>query len=223
MCDLMVWSVGLALTGMSLSLSRVEWQPLVVQSVFIASSSSPKSVRLGNECNWSFWYQWCVRPCVACGEGFLRSVPHHPLLELVKPRRRDLLGIIEPSSGKWKSDRPKQSCKCFVLWVNWKRPKKTECCGYCSLWVFTGVILFYPVKKTHFNLGNLTHGKLRWKGLWQTCSLNEHSGKVCGSLSFISAHWLGYWSLCVLLRNAVRVSPGADAEAQCERGHVKRE
>ncbi len=195
MCGLSVWSFGLALTGMSLSLSRVEWQPLVVQTVFIASSSSPRSVWLGNECNWSFWYQWCVGPRVACGEGFLRSVPHHSLLELVRPRRRDLLGIIKPSSGKWKSDRPKQSCKCFMLWVNWKRPKKTERCGYCSLWVFTGVILFYPVKKTHFNLGNLTHGKLRWKSLRQTCSQNEWSGKVCRSLSFISAHWLASWSL----------------------------
>ena len=123
--DLKFWSFGLDQVGMSLALSRVEWQPLVVQSVFIASSSSPQSVRLGNECNWSFWYQCCVGPRVACGEGFLRSVPHHSLLELVKPRRQDLLGIIKPSSGKWKSDRPKQSCKCFMLWVNWKRPEKT--------------------------------------------------------------------------------------------------
>lgn len=178
-----VWSEGL--TGMSLSPSRLEWQPLVEQSVFIASSSSPMSVWLGNECNWSFWYQWCVGPRVACGEGFLRSVPHHSLLELVKPRRRDLLGIIKPSSGKWKSDRLKQSCKCFMVWVIWKRPER---CGYCSLWVFTGVILFNPVKKTHFNLGNLTHGKLRWKGnmanmqpvdwtkwksFWEFCHLSQ--------------------------------------------------
>lgn len=62
-----------------------------------------------------FWYQWCAGLCVACGEGFRRSVPHHSLLELVKPRRRDLLGIIKPTSGKWKSDWPKQSCKCFML------------------------------------------------------------------------------------------------------------
>lgn len=118
MYGLRVWSFSLNQTGMSLSVSRVEWQPLVVQSVFIASSSSPKSVWLGNECNWAFCYQWCVGPRVACGKGFLRSVPHHSLLELVKHRRWDLLGIIKPSSGKWKSDWPKQSCKCFMLGVN---------------------------------------------------------------------------------------------------------
>lgn len=189
MCDPGVWSFGLDKTGMSLTFSRVEWQALVLQSVFIASSSSPRSVWSRNECNWSFWYQCCVGPRVACGEGSQRSVPHHSLLELVKPRRRDLLGIIKASSGKWKLDRPKQSCKCFMLWVNWKKPKKTERCGYYSLWVSTGVILFYAVKKTHFNLGNLTHGKLRWKGLWQTYSLG---------LSFISTCWLWIKILYVL-------------------------
>lgn len=87
---LQVLSFGPNLTEMSLSVSRVEWQPLVVQSVFIASLSSPRSVWLGNECNWSFWCQWRVGLLVACGKGFLRSVPHHSLLELVKPWRRDL-------------------------------------------------------------------------------------------------------------------------------------
>lgn len=42
-------------------------------------------------------------------------------------------------------------------------PKKTEHSGYFSLWVSTGGILFYMVKKTHFNLGNLTHGRLNEK------------------------------------------------------------
>lgn len=40
--------------SMSHSFSRLEWQPLVVQSVFVASSFSPRSMRSGNECNWSF-------------------------------------------------------------------------------------------------------------------------------------------------------------------------
>lgn len=48
------WSFGLDQTGMSHSFSRVEWQPLVVRSVFVASSFSPRSMRSGNECNWSF-------------------------------------------------------------------------------------------------------------------------------------------------------------------------
>lgn len=39
---------------MSHSFSRLEWQPLVVRSVFVASSFSPRSMRSGNECNWSF-------------------------------------------------------------------------------------------------------------------------------------------------------------------------
>lgn len=177
---------------MSPSPSRVEWQPLVVQSVFIASSSSPKSVWLGNECNWSFWYQWCVGPRVACGDGFLRSVPHRSLLELVKPRRRNLVGIIKPSFREMEIRPAKAKLQVLHVvselektWVDW------------MLWLllpFAGVILFYPVKETLFNLGNLTPGKLRWKGPWQTCSPKEFRGKVWGSLSFTSAHGLWYWS-----------------------------
>lgn len=110
-----------------------------------------------------------------------RSVPHHSLLELVKPRRWDLLGIIKPSSGKWKSDGQSEAASAVMVWVIWKRPKKTECRGYCSLWVFVRVILFNPVKKTHFKLGYLTKGKLSSTGIWQTCSLNDWRVKVCGS------------------------------------------
>lgn len=145
MCGWRVWSSSLNLPGMSLSLSRVEWQPLVAQSVFIASSSSPKSVWLENGCNWAFWYQWCVGPRVARGQGFLRSVPHHSLLELVKPRRQDLLGISKASWGKWKSEQPKQSYKGFVLGVNWKRPRREAACSFSLGFHMCAVILLRPV------------------------------------------------------------------------------
>lgn len=190
---------------MSPSLPSVEWQPLVLQSVFITSSSFPKSVQLGSECNWSFWYQWCAGPRVACGKGFLKSVPHHSLLELAKPKRQGLLGIIKPSSGEWKSDRPKQSCKCFVLHVNWKRPK-TERTGFCSLsgiyWCNNCTISILAI----WLLGsyNVTAcGK---------CSLNKWRRKVCHSSQLLVA-------VCV----APKCIQVCEAETLYERGHVRRE
>lgn len=178
---------------MSLSLSRDEWQPLVERSVFVASSSRPKSVWLGNKCNRSFWYQWCVGLRVACGRGFLRSVPHHSLLELVRPRKWDLLGITKALLRQMEI-RP---ASCYEWTGNGRRRPNAV---VIVTFRFLPLILFNPVERTHFNLGNLTLGKFQWISPWQTCSPKRMEWKKSGRVCHLSQ-----LSQCALLQNAVKV------------------
>lgn len=123
---LWAWSFTLAEMGMSLCFFKVEWQPLVVWHVFIASSFSPRSVRLGNECNESFWYQWCVGPCVACGKGFSEiSAPSLPVetrqtLEMGSVRNyQPLLGQMEMRQVKAKLQELHIECEMERVLTDW--------------------------------------------------------------------------------------------------------
>lgn len=114
-----------------------EWQPLVVHSVFIASSSSPK-------CVW-FWEFSVIDSFGIGGVLDLRSLwqrvfwdlcPITPCWNSSDPRDGNLGGIMKPTSGKWKSERPEPSCKCFVFDWTGKDLKGSQRGGYWNLWIF---------------------------------------------------------------------------------------
>lgn len=72
-----------------------------------------------------------------------KSVPHHSLLELVRPGKRDLFGIIRPSSGKWKSDQ--QKGKLPVLRV--MRDLQRACAVVIVTFVFLLVLFHFSLSR----------------------------------------------------------------------------